>query len=63
MKFIKTKSVEILTNGSLNFTESLTIPKQLFVYKKDHKSMNFSQKFKNTSNNEKYNSAYKNYYK
>lgn len=63
MKFIKTKSIEILTNGSINLTEILTFPKQISVFKKDYKNLNFSKKTRTILNNKKYSSLYKNYYK
>ena len=50
MKFIKIKSIEILTNGSLNFTVTgLMDSGQVFFYKKDYKSLELAQKQKNIS--------------
>ena len=64
MKFIKIKSLEILTNGSLNFTTTGLIKSgQTFFYKKDYKSLEFYQKQKNISKFEVSNNLYKTYYK
>ena len=64
MKFIKIKSIEILTNGSLNFTiTGLMQPGQTFFYKKDYKSLEFAQKQKNISKFELSNNFYKSHYK
>ena len=64
MKFIKIKSIEILTNGSLNFTiTGLMQPGQTFLYKKDYKSLEFAQKQKNISKFELSNNFYKSHYK
>jgi hypothetical protein len=64
MKFIKIKSVEIFTNGSLNFnTTGLISTGQTFFYKKDYKSLEFAQKQKNISKFEVSNNSYKTYYK
>ena len=64
MQFIKTKAIEILTNGSLNFTvPGLVRPGQIILYKKDHKSLAFAQKIKNISKSEISNHSYKTHYK
>ena len=64
MKFIEIKSIEILTNGSLNFTAiGLTRPGQTFFYKKDCKSFDFVQTQKNISKFELSNNFYKTQYK
>ena len=64
MKFIKIKSIEILTNGSLNITvKSLMESKQIFLYKKDYKSLELAQKQKNISKFEISNNFYKTHYK
>ena len=64
MKFIKIKSIEILTNGSLNFKiTGLITPGQTFLYKKDYKSLEFAQKQKNILKFEVSNNVYKTYYK
>ena len=64
MKFIKIKSVEILTNGSLNFTTTgLLRPGQTICYKKDYKSLEFAQKQKNIFKLEMANNFYKTHYK
>ena len=64
MKFIKIKSVEILTNGSLNLTKTGFVkPGQTFFYKKDYKSLEFAQKQKNISKFELSNNFYKSHYK
>jgi hypothetical protein len=64
MAFIKIKSVEILTNGSLNFANTgLRRLVQIIFYKKDYKSLEFAQKQQNISNFEVSNNLYKTYYK
>ena len=64
MKFIKIKSIEILTNGSLNITvKSLMESKQIFLYKKDYKSLELAKKQKNISTFEISNNFYKTHYK
>lgn len=64
MKLIKIKSIEILTNGSLNITQtSLLSPKQIIIYKKDYKSLKFYKKIKNISNFKMSNKFYKTQYK
>lgn len=64
MKFIKIKSIEILTNGSLNLTKTgFAKPGQIFFYKKDYKNLEFFQKQKNFSKIEVSNNCYKTYYK
>jgi hypothetical protein len=64
MKFIKIKSVEILTNGSLNFTATGCMGSgQTIFYKKDYKSLEFAQKQKNISKFEVSNNFYKTHYK
>jgi hypothetical protein len=64
MKFIKIKSVEILTNGSLNFIRTnFGVSGQTIFYKKDYKSLEFAQKQKNISKFEVSNNFYKTHYK
>ena len=64
MKFIVIKSLEILTNGSLNFIKTSCIKTgQTLIYKKDYKSLELSQKQKNISKFEISNNFYKTHYK
>lgn len=64
MKFIKIKSVEIFTNGSLNLTTTnCTGSGQTIFYKKDYKTLEFAQKQKNISKFEVSNNFYKTHYK
>jgi hypothetical protein len=64
MKFIKIKSLEILTNGSLNFIQTGLIKLgQTLIHKKDYKSLELSQKQKNISKFEISNNFYKTHYK
>lgn len=64
MKSIKIKCIEILTNGSLNITvKSLMESRQVFLYKKDYKSLELAQKQKNISKFEISNNFHKTHYK
>lgn len=64
MKFIKLKSIEILTNGSINFNKTAFIKaKQVYIYKKDVKSLILIHKVKNFSNYKSSNNIYKTHYK
>ena len=64
MKFIKIKSVEILTNGSLNFnTTGFIRPGQTLIFKQDYKSLDLSQKQKNRFKFDTYSKSYKTHYK
>lgn len=64
MKFSKIKSIEILTNGSLNFDKTGFIrPEQVLVNKKDYKNLLFVQKTQTISKFEVSNNVYKTHYK
>ena len=64
MKFIKIKSIEILTNGSLNFNKSGFMKyTQVLVYKKDYKNLTFANKTQTISKFETSNNVFKTHYK
>ena len=64
MKFIKLKSIEILTNGSLNFTKTSFIKSyQISMHKKDYKSLSLTQKTKEILKYKSFNNFYRAHYK
>lgn len=64
MKFIKNRGIEVLTNGSLNFISSnLFMREQIFLYKKDYKSLLYAKKNKSILKFDASENFYKNHYK
>ena len=64
MKLVYRKTIEIFTDGSLNFSyKSFEQQKQVVVYEKDHKSSSFFKKQKKISHYNLSNTFYKTKYK